>query len=45
MGPIDFTSIEAVSEQVDGNADVRRIALGHAVDFILDLNRQNSGTD
>ncbi|KAL8854120.1 MAG: hypothetical protein Q9221_001042 [Calogaya cf. arnoldii] len=41
-GPIDFGPIESLSEEVDGNADVRRINLGDAVDFILDLQRRNS---
>ncbi|KAL8723208.1 MAG: hypothetical protein Q9225_000474 [Loekoesia sp. 1 TL-2023] len=41
-GPVDFGSIENVSEQVDGSADVRRIALSDAVDFILDLERRNN---
>lgn len=40
-GPVDFAPIREASEEVDGNADVRRIALGDAVDFILDLERQN----
>ncbi|CAO1603811.1 hypothetical protein XANCAGTX0491_007390 [Xanthoria calcicola] len=40
--PIDFASIESLSEKVDGNPHVRRINLGHAVDFILDLQRRNS---
>ncbi|KAI4148511.1 MAG: hypothetical protein L6R39_002775 [Caloplaca ligustica] len=44
-GPVDFASIEASSEEVDGNTDVRRIPLGHAVDFILDLHRRNSEID
>ncbi|KAL8909962.1 MAG: hypothetical protein Q9171_004728 [Xanthocarpia ochracea] len=44
-GPVDFASIETVSEEVDGNANVRRILLGHAVDFILDLQRRNSEID
>ncbi|KAL8705558.1 MAG: hypothetical protein Q9201_001336 [Fulgogasparrea decipioides] len=41
-GPINFAPIDAVSEVVDGNMDLRRIALGDAVDFILDLHNQNS---
>ena len=44
-GPVDFASIEALSEEVDGNANVRRTLLGHAVDFILDLHRRNSEID
>lgn len=44
-GPVDFSSIESVSEQVDGNANVRRIALEDAVDFILALHRWNIGND
>ncbi|KAL8651157.1 MAG: hypothetical protein Q9226_004829 [Calogaya cf. arnoldii] len=40
-GPVDFAPICEVSEESDGNPDVRRIALGDAVDFILDLERQN----
>ncbi|KAL9007877.1 MAG: hypothetical protein Q9180_009564, partial [Flavoplaca navasiana] len=42
---LDFSSIESVSEEVDGNADVRRIALGDAVDFILALHRRNTAND
>ncbi|KAL8650765.1 MAG: hypothetical protein Q9210_003637 [Variospora velana] len=42
MGPIDFTAIETVSEKVDGNEHVRRVALGDAVDFVLELHRQNT---
>ncbi|KAL8657983.1 MAG: hypothetical protein Q9226_001393 [Calogaya cf. arnoldii] len=42
-GPVHFSSIESISEEVCGKADVRRIALGDAVDFILDLHRQNTG--
>ncbi|KAI4147080.1 MAG: hypothetical protein LQ341_001883 [Variospora aurantia] len=45
MGPIDFAAIESVSEMVDGNKDVRRIALGDAVDFVLELHRQNTEFD
>ncbi|KAL8846313.1 MAG: hypothetical protein Q9221_008596 [Calogaya cf. arnoldii] len=41
-GPVDFTPIYEVSEEVDGNPDVRRIALGDAVEFVLDLEMQNS---
>lgn len=41
-GPIDFAPIESLSEEVDGNPHVRRINLGDAVDFILDLQRRNS---
>lgn len=41
-GPMDFASIHAVSEEVDGNPDVRRLALVNAVDFILASERQNS---
>ncbi|KAL8737195.1 MAG: hypothetical protein Q9181_001921 [Wetmoreana brouardii] len=41
-GPVDFAPIDAVSEEIDGNKDLRRIALGDAVDFILDLHSQNS---
>ena len=44
-GPVDFSSIESVSEEFNGNADVRRIALGDAVDFILALHRRNNDTD
>ncbi|KAL8902495.1 MAG: hypothetical protein Q9207_004652 [Kuettlingeria erythrocarpa] len=40
-GPIDFAPIVSLSEEVDGNADVRRISMGDAVDFILDLHRRN----
>ncbi|KAL8946006.1 MAG: hypothetical protein Q9222_007541 [Ikaeria aurantiellina] len=43
-GPIDFTPIEAVSEEFDGNEDVRRINLGAAVDFVLDLERRNGSS-
>ncbi|KAL8877258.1 MAG: hypothetical protein Q9198_004692, partial [Flavoplaca austrocitrina] len=44
-GPVDFSSIGSVSEEFSGNADVRRIALGDAVDFILALHRRNTATD
>ncbi|KAL8992528.1 MAG: hypothetical protein Q9169_007032 [Polycauliona sp. 2 TL-2023] len=40
-GPVDFEPIREISEEVAGNPDVRRIALGDAVDFILNLARQN----
>ncbi|KAL8787432.1 MAG: hypothetical protein Q9213_002209 [Squamulea squamosa] len=40
-GPVDFAPIQAVSEEIDGNANIRRIALGDAVDFLLELHRQN----
>ncbi|KAL8689834.1 MAG: hypothetical protein Q9218_004579 [Villophora microphyllina] len=41
-GPIDFGAIDAVSEGYQGNRNVRRIALGDAVDFVLDLHRRNN---
>ncbi|KAL8652051.1 MAG: hypothetical protein Q9226_004430 [Calogaya cf. arnoldii] len=41
-GPIDFAPIESLSEELDGNFNVRRINMGDAVDFILDLQRRNS---
>lgn len=41
-GPVNFAPIETISEEVSENADVRRIALGDAVDFILELHRQNT---
>ncbi|KAL9025592.1 MAG: hypothetical protein Q9196_005611, partial [Gyalolechia fulgens] len=41
-GPVDFASIETVSEEVGGNANVRRILLGYTVGFILDLHRRHS---
>ncbi|KAL8695343.1 MAG: hypothetical protein Q9218_000102 [Villophora microphyllina] len=41
-GPVDFGPVETISEEIDGNQDVRRIALGHAVDFILSLHMLNS---
>ena len=40
-GPVDFASICAVSEEVGGNPNVRRLALVDAVDFVLALERQN----
>ncbi|KAI4227639.1 MAG: hypothetical protein L6R36_002274 [Xanthoria steineri] len=40
-GPIDFAPIEPLSEKVDENPHVRRINLGDAVDFILDMQRRN----
>lgn len=44
-GRVDFSSIESVSKEVDGNMDVRRIALGDAVELILGSHRQNTGND
>lgn len=41
-GPVDFAPIDNMSEQVDENGDVRRIALGDAVDFVLELHKQNT---
>ncbi|KAL8835508.1 MAG: hypothetical protein Q9176_006857 [Flavoplaca citrina] len=41
-GPINFGPIESVSEEIDGNGDVRRVKLGDAVDFILELQRCNT---
>ena len=41
-GPIDFGPVESMSEEVDGNGDVRRVKLGDAVDFILELERLNT---
>lgn len=41
-GPIDFGPIESVSEEANRNADVRRIKLGDAVDFILEVQRCNT---
>ncbi|KAL8714434.1 MAG: hypothetical protein Q9220_001767 [cf. Caloplaca sp. 1 TL-2023] len=41
-GPIDFAPVEAVSEELAGNKDVRRINLRAAVDFVLELERQNN---
>ncbi|KAL8754759.1 MAG: hypothetical protein Q9184_005011 [Pyrenodesmia sp. 2 TL-2023] len=40
-GPIDFAPVESLSEEVDGNPHVRRINMGDAVDFILDLHGRN----
>ncbi|KAL8915759.1 MAG: hypothetical protein Q9208_008852, partial [Pyrenodesmia sp. 3 TL-2023] len=40
-GPIDFAPIEPLTEEADGNPDVRRINIGDAVDFILELHRTN----
>ncbi|KAL8951285.1 MAG: hypothetical protein Q9222_002740 [Ikaeria aurantiellina] len=40
-GPVDFASIADKSELVDGNDDVRRLTLGDAVDFVLDLHGRN----
>ena len=40
-GPVDFASIYAVSEESDGNPDVRRLTFVDAVDFVLALERQN----
>ncbi|KAL8996284.1 MAG: hypothetical protein Q9169_004170 [Polycauliona sp. 2 TL-2023] len=44
-GPVDFSSIESVSEEVDGDANVRRIAIGDAVDFVLKLHKRSSAND
>ncbi|KAL9609355.1 MAG: hypothetical protein Q9167_005863 [Letrouitia subvulpina] len=41
-GLVDFASIEAISEEVDGSENVRRINLSSAVDFVLDLHRRNT---
>ncbi|KAL8760742.1 MAG: hypothetical protein Q9184_003087 [Pyrenodesmia sp. 2 TL-2023] len=41
-GPVNFAPIQTMSEKVDENGDVRRIALGDAVDFILELHRRNT---
>ncbi|KAL8918718.1 MAG: hypothetical protein Q9208_007189 [Pyrenodesmia sp. 3 TL-2023] len=41
-GPVDFSPIETMSEKVDEDGHVRRSALGDAVDFILELHKQNT---
>ncbi|MCJ1253631.1 hypothetical protein MMC24_001443 [Lignoscripta atroalba] len=40
LGPINFHSIEGISQEVGGDKNVRRVGLGGAVDFILDLQQR-----